>query len=121
MKRNNGVEFIGRNYIDEPMLMVDMGAYPALVRDMLSPDTSRKIYGELYTIDPETLAALDYAEGHPHYYKREKIKTKDPKYPSRPAWVYLLTDDAADYAETIIDECVWKPIEAEVAYVKSNP
>jgi gamma-glutamylcyclotransferase (GGCT)/AIG2-like uncharacterized protein YtfP len=120
LERGKEVEFIGRNYINESILMVDMGNYPALVWDELNPDDKRKLFGEVYTVDPETLASLDYAEGHPHYYKRHKIRTADAKYPRRKCWTYILTAEAADYAENVIEDSVWNPIEAEQAYVESN-
>ncbi|MFA7327117.1 MAG: gamma-glutamylcyclotransferase family protein [Candidatus Kapaibacterium sp.] len=49
-----------------------------------------KIYGELYSVDKETLARLDLLEGHPSFYKRELLRVSDSKGKEYQAWIYLV-------------------------------
>jgi gamma-glutamylaminecyclotransferase len=46
----------------------DLGAYPG----MIGGGTTR-IFGEIYEVDDETLAALDRLERHPTFYRRKEI------------------------------------------------
>jgi gamma-glutamylcyclotransferase (GGCT)/AIG2-like uncharacterized protein YtfP len=45
------------------------------------------VVGEVYEVDDKTLYVLDRIEGHPHFYKREIVKT-----PLGESWVYILPD-----------------------------
>lgn len=76
-------KFLGRCYIEGPHVMVSLGGYPGLVRE--ESLASRKIVGEVYQINEETLQSLDWLEGHPRYYERKKVET-----PFKNAWVYYL-------------------------------
>lgn len=116
LERGKDVEYVGRNYIDEPLMLVDMGAFPALVHDDYDINTTYRVFGEVYMVDPETLASLDYAEGYPKLYKREKLEMRDCPKPFK-AWTYILSDDASVYAEDWIESGVWNPTDAEKAYV----
>jgi gamma-glutamylcyclotransferase (GGCT)/AIG2-like uncharacterized protein YtfP len=49
--------------------MLDLGSFPALV-DSKTPNA---IKGELYTVGPRGLKALDQLEGHPNFYKRTRV------------------------------------------------
>ena len=115
LMRGRNVEYLGRNYIEEPLMLVDMGAYPALVEDNYDPDTKYKVFGELYTVDNETLASLDFAEGHPHFYKRKRYTMQDGPGTTK-AWVYVMNDIPADYADEWIEDGMWKPSEGEKQY-----
>ena len=109
-------EYLGRTYIDSNYMMADMGAYPALVADHYDPEATYRVFGELYTVDHETLQSLDFAEGHPRFYKRQRLHDKDDV----PMWVYILQDKPGEYAEDWIDTGVWKPSEGEAKYVREN-
>lgn len=50
----------------------DLGAFPGLVGD-----GAHAVEGEVYEVDPETLAALDRLEGHPGFYRRTPITLAD--------------------------------------------
>jgi gamma-glutamylaminecyclotransferase len=46
----------------------DLGAFPALIRG-----GTQAVAGEVYDVDEPTLAALDFLEGHPKFYRRTSI------------------------------------------------
>lgn len=118
LEKGRNVEFVRRDYIEEPLMMCSMGAFPALVYDDYGgPNETYRVFGEVYTVDDETLASMDFAEGHPKFYKRRKVRTKQG---DMNCWVYVLTDPACDYADEYIEEGVWKPHEGEKAYVAAN-
>lgn len=117
LSTGKNVEYMGRHYIEEPLMLCDMGAFPALVRDEYF-DKVYRTYGELYSVDPETLASLDFAEGHPRFFKREKVSTAGPN--EHKCWVYILSDVVADYAEDVIEDGVWCPSDEEAAYVLAS-
>lgn len=52
--------------------LADMGPYPAMVRG-----GSTAVRGEVYVVDEATLRALDRLEGHPRFYRRERITLGD--------------------------------------------
>lgn len=64
----DGCPFLGTGRTPPAFLLVDCGAYPALVAA-----GSTAVVGELYQVDPATLAAVDDLEGHPHLYRRQPI------------------------------------------------
>ena len=53
--------------------MLDLGSFPALV-DSKNQST---IKGELYTVGPQGLKALDQLEGHPTFYKRTRVAVQN--------------------------------------------
>jgi gamma-glutamylaminecyclotransferase len=63
--------------------MVDLGAFPGAVRT----EDQSVIHGEVYSISLDTLKRLDQLEGHPDFYKRERVSTKYGQ-----AWVYALPE-----------------------------
>ncbi len=48
--------------------LVDLGPYPAL-----RPSGGCAVPGELYTVDADLLAELDELEGHPGFYRRDRV------------------------------------------------
>ena len=82
-------EYVGRRMIHDRLAMTSMGAFPALIDH---EKETRHVYGEVYVVDHETLAALDMAEGHPDFYKRRKLWTV-PKGNEKAlrVWTYILT------------------------------
>lgn len=126
LKRGNGLhaliergntDFIGRNYIESNLMLADMGFYPALVPDTYEPSAKYKVFGEVYAVDDETLAAIDMAEGHPRLYKRHKVWTSDP---AMKVWAYVLQDKPGEYAEDWIEDGVWNGTDAEIEYAKAH-
>ena len=49
--------------------LVSLGAFPAMIAG-----GTTAVVGEVYEIDPVTLAALDRLEGHPRFYQRTAIR-----------------------------------------------
>jgi gamma-glutamylcyclotransferase (GGCT)/AIG2-like uncharacterized protein YtfP len=66
--------------------LFDVGYYPAMVEDR----AGISIQGEIYEVDDATLASLDRLEGHPDYYRRERINVEGF---DRPVWGYLFTHE----------------------------
>ena len=52
--------------------LVSLGAFPAMIAG-----GTTAVVGEVYVIDPVTLAALDRLEGHPRFYQRTAIRLED--------------------------------------------
>ena len=52
--------------------LVSLGAFPAMIAG-----GTTAVVGEVYEIDPVTLAALDRLEGHPRFYQRTAIRLED--------------------------------------------
>lgn len=46
----------------------DLGAFPALTRGDVG-----SVFGEVFSIDRQTLARCDLLEGHPHHYRRQTV------------------------------------------------
>lgn len=68
----------------EGFIMYSAGGFPVVYRD---PDHS--IWIEVYEVDPKVVSLnLDPLEGHPHWYKREKVDT-----PFGKAWLYIMQGD----------------------------
>ena len=76
-------KYLGRCYIEGKQRLLSLGGFPGLVKDDSLP--MNRIVGEVYQINDETLQALDWLEGHPRFYKREKVAT-----PFKNAWAYYL-------------------------------
>jgi len=71
--------------------MVSLGSFPAVHR---TDDAATELTLEVYTVDEDVLHSLDCLEGHPSWYKREKVKTADFKN----VWVYVMQDDVSGHA-----------------------
>lgn len=60
--------------------MYNLGSFPAIIPG------DGAIHIEIYeVIDPEIMLNLDYLEGHPRFYKREKVDTIYGE-----SWIYVL-------------------------------
>lgn len=66
--------------------LVSLGAYPA----MLAGGTTA-VVGEVYEVDPFTLARLDELEEHPHFYQRQTIRLEN----GEEVMAYLLPPEQA--------------------------
>jgi gamma-glutamylcyclotransferase (GGCT)/AIG2-like uncharacterized protein YtfP len=62
-------------------LLFSVGAYPAAVES----NGGGYVYGEVYAVGADTLAALDRLEGHPVHYERQAVSLA---YGEK-AWMYL--------------------------------
>jgi len=78
--------FMGYDRVEGAYKMCDMGGFPGVYHPG-DATTRNTIYGELWALEPEGLATLDMLEGHPNFYKREKLWTANEKR----AWMYMLS------------------------------
>ncbi len=63
--------------------------YPYLID---APGEGRRVKGELYMIDDETLAKIDALEEYPHYYTRKTIGVEDSRGRTHHALCYFLKE-----------------------------
>ena len=83
----SGGEFLGYDSITGAYKMCDMGGFPGVYHPG-DGAMQKRIYGELWALQPEGLATLDMLEGHPNFYRREKLWTNDVE---KKAWMYFLS------------------------------
>jgi gamma-glutamylcyclotransferase (GGCT)/AIG2-like uncharacterized protein YtfP len=104
-------KFLGRCYIEGPWRLINLGAYPGLVE--IPKIEFAKVLGEVYQVDLDTLQSLDWLEGHPRYYRRDKVAT-----PWKNAWAYFLPED---YIEKypLVDK-VWEPSDVETEFMRGT-
>lgn len=76
-----GSPFVGASRTAPGFRLVDLGAYPAMVRD-----GTAAVAGELFRVDGAVLARLDRFEGHPHLFRRARLPLAD----GAEAFAYLL-------------------------------
>lgn len=69
--RLNGSEYICTTRTAERYTMLDLGAFPGVIKDEIE-HTASFINGEVYSITPQTLENLDCYEGE--WYFREEVK-----------------------------------------------
>lgn len=111
-------ELIGKCIIRGKYKLIDLGYYPGLVQVLSDKAAESAVLGEVYKLKKEHLDGLDMLEGHPDYYRREKVQT-----PWKGAWCYFLPSQyltAAPHVPETEGVQVWKPNDEEVAYVCSN-
>lgn len=91
-----GAKYLGTHVIDSGYRMFDMGGYyPGVTKAVDEPGHS--ITGEVYVVDEPTLQALDFLEGHPNYYERQKLVETEWKR----AWIYLLRPEDVEGCESV--------------------
>jgi gamma-glutamylaminecyclotransferase len=76
-----GARFAGAARTAPGFVLVDLGAYPGMVRG-----GAAAVAGELFEVDRELLARLDRFEGHPHLFHRARVPLAD----GRSTHAYLL-------------------------------
>ena len=86
-------KFMGYDSISGPFQMQDMVGFPGVFRPAaldasLTPITT-EIKGEVWAMEPEGLSSVDLLEGHPHFYRREKMWTEN----GLRAWIFLLNPE----------------------------
>lgn len=57
------------------------------------------VIGELYMVDDATMDRLDHVEGHPDFYKREKIKVYDSNGNEVECWAYIFPKEKLDLSK----------------------
>jgi gamma-glutamylcyclotransferase (GGCT)/AIG2-like uncharacterized protein YtfP len=100
--RRGGAEFVGYDFVEQHYEMIDMGPFPAV---HASQYDINRIYGEVYAVSDECLAALDLVEGHPNFFERKKIRTD---HGDRRVWIYIInTEYARDRYVDVIEDGRW--------------
>ena len=65
-------DLVARARTEAAFELVSLGVFPAMIAGGRTA-----VVGEVYEIDPVTLAALDRLEGHPRFYERTAIRLED--------------------------------------------
>ena len=60
---------VGEALTEPAFELISLGAFPAMIAG-----GTTAVVGEVYEVDPVTLAALDRLEGHPRFYQRTVIR-----------------------------------------------
>jgi gamma-glutamylaminecyclotransferase len=110
-----GSKALGRAVIAGKYSLVDMGWYPGVLdhsADSAFPE--RRIGGEVYEIDDDTLNTLDMIEGHPSFYCREKVRT-----PYGKAWAYLLPPRGREHHNKV-ETTFWRQTDEEAAWLSAD-
>lgn len=104
-------EYLGRCIVRGKFRMISLTYYPGVVR---KPDAEpAPILGEVYRVTEEELAALDMLEGHPNFYRREKVDT-----PFKKAWMYFLPEEYKEMQT--MPQGIWHPDDAEVGFYEAE-
>lgn len=64
--------FLGRAATAPRYTLIDLGRFPGMIAG-----GTVGIHGEVYSVNAETLAAIDRLEGHPNFYVRTEIALAD--------------------------------------------
>ena len=108
LEGNAGAKLLGRCYISGAVGIADLGFFPCVVKTHDGID--RKVVGEVYNVDSTTLDALDCLEGHPDWYKREKVST-----PWKSAWCYFMPE--REGTSDLIEPGIWSPTDDEIEWL----
>lgn len=98
--------FIGVGNINGTLF--DLGPYPAVVLEGES-----RVGGEIFEATDPVVRDLDRIEGHPHYYKRERVKelTTD-----QDVWVYFLPRKNLHKGARRITNGMWSGVKGGMTY-----
>ncbi len=78
-----GAPFLGYGSTADTFTLYDSGDWPAAITTGVTA-----IYGELYALSTQKLAAIDAYEGHPHFFCRKRVMLADRQITS--IWIYTL-------------------------------
>jgi gamma-glutamylaminecyclotransferase len=96
-------KFMGYDCITGRFKMISLGPFPAVIED--PKREVQDIYGEVYSMNEETLAHLDFLEGHPNFFERNKVWTTHSR---KRVWVYMLAGLKFDSDKEVPDG-LWQP------------
>ena len=90
-------KFIKRVYLEGYCFVYDghSKSRNGAVANVIKSNTA-KVWGGLFEINEDNLAALDCYEGHPKTYKREEIVIKDENGKSITAYIYRREEEKTD-------------------------
>jgi len=101
--------FMGFDEVKGPFKMLDLGPFPAVIYDK---NINRTVRGEMYMMNEEALAHIDFLEGHPHFFKRSKEWTTGED--RRRVWLYTLQDSTGIDTSRYNELQMWEPCEEEI-------
>ena len=85
--------------------MVSLGAFPALIP--ASYDQSQVIHGEIWDIDEEQFKNVEYLEGYPTFYDRERLNVKDSQNNDHHCFVYYIPDELSSRELKSVETGTW--------------
>lgn len=110
--QNCNARCLGYDTIKGPFYMVSMGGFPAIVPTD-NPAEENTIYGEVWYGDDDMLTSCDLLEGHPVWYRRQKVRTT---FLERNVWVYVMPTLYEKIALDVIPGGMWRPTPKETAH-----
>lgn len=123
---NSQAEFVGYDSVTGNFRMTDMIGFPGIFRphenenlpkDDMGNTIPGKMKGEVWAIEPEGLMSLDLLEGHPSFYRREKLWSDN----GIRVWMYILSPPATHTGykrgwldpDRRLDSGIWRPSDSE--------
>ncbi|MEQ9321645.1 MAG: gamma-glutamylcyclotransferase family protein [Polyangiaceae bacterium] len=94
-----GGRYVGEATTEAGYRLYDLGPYPALRRE-----GGGVVVGEIYDVDAVTLAELDRLEGHPDYYRRERVRLAD----GCQVTTYLFVDEHELATAAVVSSGDWR-------------
>ena len=88
----NGSEFINIATTVDKFIMIDLGAFPAVI-DFGNDNDRNTISGELYLVNDTVLERLDQLEGHPDWYQRRVVNINN-NGDNENAYMYIMQEDS---------------------------
>lgn len=105
-------KFIGYDSVTGALRMFDMRGLPGVTRNATVIKDTVSVHGELYAVDDDILTSLDLLEGHPDWYRRERLKTD---IHDKSAWVYLQPYQASTKYPAVTP-AIWRPDSKELEF-----
>jgi len=113
-------KFIGFDSTSGAIKLKDLGPFPA-VFDQSAEEIKKckgeynDVRGEVYMMDEEALAHLDFYEGHPNFFERRKLWTN--MYKKR-VWVYFMRIPSMDDStqRNVLPDGMWQPSKDEALF-----
>ena|SRR5690606_22055468 len=107
---------VGRYVTQLPLLFKCLGGFPGLVRtrEYEPAPPPREVGGEVWEVNDEQLESLDWLEGHPSFYERQRIRVAGEE-----VWTYILPPDHRYMTLPDVETPFWRQTEAEAEYLDS--
>ena len=87
--------------------MYSLGGFPGTKKNKLAKSL---VFGEVYSVDDETLKRLDRLEGHPNFFERKFVEVYssngEGKFDELKAWIYFYKGEVSK--ERYIESGIWK-------------
>ena len=108
--REAGARFLGYDYVEVPRAkFLDLGFFPGVIQPIQDGDTAI-VRGEIWYGPQEILTNLDIMEGHPNFFRREKVWSKIHE---RRCWMYSLPERHLDESTDEVQQGLWRPSKDE--------